>query len=350
MSLETGTRIADLVATNPVGATDFVSQGDDHIRLIKACVQGSFPNLGSTAVTRTAEQLNADYQPLDADLTAIALLATQSYGRSLLTMADAASARNTIDVYSKSEINSGLAGYQPLDTDLTAIAALTTATYGRDFLSLTNDAGLATKIAALQPVWTAVHIFNGDHVGYVPSGVTGVFPGRQGTLPSQLFVYSTGATNEKMWQMLAVSSTKFVLRTLNDAFSDAREAWAITRSGLAVTQLEYGNITDLPGHLFWGAVRAPRIDTSASTTLQAGTLHHISGNATLPALGLGEWVGIVNNSGSPITITEHSGDTTYWTATAANVSTVTVPARGRIVASGAGSGVVYVSGDISGST
>jgi hypothetical protein len=58
----------------------------------------------------------------------------------------------------------------------------------------------------------------------------------------------------------------------------------------------------------------------------------------------------VNNSASPITITEHSGDTTYWCATAASISTVTVPARGRIVASGAGSGVVYVDGNISGST
>jgi hypothetical protein len=37
-------------------------------------------------------EIAAAYQPLDADLTAIAALATQSYGRSFLTLADAAAA------------------------------------------------------------------------------------------------------------------------------------------------------------------------------------------------------------------------------------------------------------------
>jgi len=57
MALETGNRIEDLVTTNPPG-TDNLSQSDDHLRLIKACVQGSFPSLGSTAVTATAAQIN----------------------------------------------------------------------------------------------------------------------------------------------------------------------------------------------------------------------------------------------------------------------------------------------------
>lgn len=38
------------------------------------------------------------YQPLDADLTAIAALATTSFGRSLLTLADAAAARSALSV------------------------------------------------------------------------------------------------------------------------------------------------------------------------------------------------------------------------------------------------------------
>ena len=57
MALETGNRIEDLVTTNPVTGDD-VSQGEDHLRLIKACVQGSFPSLGSTAVSVTAAQIN----------------------------------------------------------------------------------------------------------------------------------------------------------------------------------------------------------------------------------------------------------------------------------------------------
>lgn len=58
MGLEAGTRIQDLVPTNPVGATDFANQGDDHIRLLKVCIQGSLPNLGATAVALTADQIN----------------------------------------------------------------------------------------------------------------------------------------------------------------------------------------------------------------------------------------------------------------------------------------------------
>lgn len=57
MALETGDRIEDLVPSNPAVGDD-VSLGDDHLRLIKACVLGSFPSLGSTAVSVTAAQIN----------------------------------------------------------------------------------------------------------------------------------------------------------------------------------------------------------------------------------------------------------------------------------------------------
>jgi hypothetical protein len=57
MALESGTFISDLVATNPVGATDPKSQGDDHLRLIKATVKNTFPNI-SGAVTPTHAELN----------------------------------------------------------------------------------------------------------------------------------------------------------------------------------------------------------------------------------------------------------------------------------------------------
>ena len=40
MGLEVGTQIGDLVPANPPG-TDPKSQGDDHLRLLKTCVQGS---------------------------------------------------------------------------------------------------------------------------------------------------------------------------------------------------------------------------------------------------------------------------------------------------------------------
>lgn len=44
MGLETGTYVPDLVITNPVGATDAKSEGDNHIRLIKSVLKASFPD------------------------------------------------------------------------------------------------------------------------------------------------------------------------------------------------------------------------------------------------------------------------------------------------------------------
>lgn len=78
----------------------------------------------------------AALQPLDSDLTAIAALATTSYGRSLLTLANTAALA--------AELSSA---YQPLDADLTAIAALTTTAYGRAFLALADAAAARTALA-----------------------------------------------------------------------------------------------------------------------------------------------------------------------------------------------------------
>lgn len=57
MGLEAATYISQLVASNPVGATDPRSQGDDHLRLIKAVLLATLPAL-TGAVTATHTELN----------------------------------------------------------------------------------------------------------------------------------------------------------------------------------------------------------------------------------------------------------------------------------------------------
>jgi hypothetical protein len=57
MGLETATYINGLVATNPVGATDPKSAGDDHLRLIKATLLATFAAI-TGAVTATHTELN----------------------------------------------------------------------------------------------------------------------------------------------------------------------------------------------------------------------------------------------------------------------------------------------------
>ena len=58
MGLETGTYISELVDTNPT-ASDPVSQGDDHLRLIKTVLKNQFSGLsGTTAVTASGAEMN----------------------------------------------------------------------------------------------------------------------------------------------------------------------------------------------------------------------------------------------------------------------------------------------------
>lgn len=74
-------------------------------------------------------------QPIDADLTAIAALATTSWGRALLTLADAGALRT-------------YASLQPLSAQLTAVAALAGAAYGRGLLTQSTAAALRAYIQA----------------------------------------------------------------------------------------------------------------------------------------------------------------------------------------------------------
>lgn len=94
--------------------------------------------------TVTAIGGGGTWQPLDADLTAIAALVTQAYGRSLLTATDAAAARAILSTPAIAD----LGGYQPLDSDLTAIAALTTTAFGRAFLTMVDGPATRTAIGA----------------------------------------------------------------------------------------------------------------------------------------------------------------------------------------------------------
>ena len=58
MAKETATYISQLTATNPV-ASDSVSVGDDHIRMLKTVLKTQFSGLsGTTAITATEAEMN----------------------------------------------------------------------------------------------------------------------------------------------------------------------------------------------------------------------------------------------------------------------------------------------------
>ena len=81
---------------------------------------------------------DARYQAADADLASIAALTTASYGRSLLTLADAAALRSSAGLVIGTDV-------QAFDADLASIAALTTASYGRSLLTLVDAAALRSS-------------------------------------------------------------------------------------------------------------------------------------------------------------------------------------------------------------
>lgn len=68
MGLESATIISDLDAANPVSG-DSLGQADDHIRLIKTCLQTTFPNVNA-AMNASDEELNRSVG-LTEDLTTL---------------------------------------------------------------------------------------------------------------------------------------------------------------------------------------------------------------------------------------------------------------------------------------
>lgn len=134
------------------------------------------------------------YQPLDADLSAIALLATTAYGRALLELVDAAALRaaaalgtvallasdtdgalaansdgrvatqKATKAYVDALASAVLAGFQPLDSDLSVIALLATTAFGRSLLEVADAAALRAA-AALGTLATQSGTFSGSSSG-----------------------------------------------------------------------------------------------------------------------------------------------------------------------------------------
>lgn len=120
-------------------------------------------NDASFATTMTTAL--AGKQPLDSDLTAIAALATTSFGRSVLTLADAAALRTLAGAVIGTDV-------QAYDSDLAAIAALATTSFGRSLLTMADAAALRST-AGTAPAVEVLSPTNGSTV--TPSNTSSLY-------------------------------------------------------------------------------------------------------------------------------------------------------------------------------
>lgn len=201
--------------------TDLQAELDDKADLAGATFTGSIAatNLSGTntgdqdlSSYATISGVAASYQPLDADLTALAalgytsgdylvkktaastysLIALTSAGAALLDDADNTAQRTTLGLGGAAVLNVGTGAgtvaagdhnhtgvYQPLDSDLTSLAALTTTSYGRALLELADAAALRTAGGLV--IGTNVQAYDADLTSLAGISGTNTIPYRSAT-------------------------------------------------------------------------------------------------------------------------------------------------------------------------
>lgn len=135
-----------------------------------------FSGSPATARSNLGLVIGTNVQAWNAGLDSISALATTSFGRSLLTQADAAASRTTLGLVIGTNV-------QAWDSDLDSIAALTTTSFGRSLLTQADAAALRTA-AALGSISTQ----NSTAVAITGGTVTGLSGLSVNTSATQLLV------------------------------------------------------------------------------------------------------------------------------------------------------------------
>jgi hypothetical protein len=79
MSLETATWVTQLNSSNPT-ATDPVSEGDDHLRMLKTVLKNSFPSSSTTAIVPNVSGQSGKYLTNDGTDTSWGTVTAASPG------------------------------------------------------------------------------------------------------------------------------------------------------------------------------------------------------------------------------------------------------------------------------
>lgn len=184
MGLEVATYIHELVASNPIGASDPKSQGDDHLRLIKSTLQNTFANVDGpvtsshtelnklTGVTATTAEINK-LAGLTATTTQLNILTGATLSTAELNILDGVTAStaelNILDgvTSSTAELNI-LDGVTVAAADINKLANITSGTYTPSVAAQTNCSVGAPTLHTYSRSGNTVTVFGSCNV--TPSG------------------------------------------------------------------------------------------------------------------------------------------------------------------------------------
>jgi hypothetical protein len=142
-----------------------------------------------------------------------------------------------------------------------------------DLLDGINSAGFlqVSTYQALTPTWTGAHTFgNGALFSLVGSSTPGLASLEIGNASPILELNETDqGADAKRWQIRSTGSS-FFIRALNDAGTVARGVLEATRTGAALTNINFGNVTDNPAFAFLGTGSTTFSGATQHTTLEIG--------------------------------------------------------------------------------
>lgn len=254
MGLESVTYISDLVATNPVGATDQKSQGDDHIRNIKSALLATFPNItGAVTLThgeindaaqlsaaQTFAEANTFTKALTASTAPIVLSSTQP-GLHLTETDAGADATRWIDYISGGERYFSIWEDTP-SSPLHFIKLVRTA-FARTEIELnatTFDLNGALDLSGNATIAGHLYVTNSSPRIYVTE--------------------SDAGSDEKLWRILA-DGDLLSISTRTDADGAGSAALVFSRTGTAIDEIELNaTLLDFNGQINYNGTVFPPVE------------------------------------------------------------------------------------------
>ena len=243
MGLEAVTHISDLVITNPVGATDPKSQGDDHIRNIKKALRTDFPNI-TGPVTSTQAELNI--------LDGVTLTAAQINDAARLSVANLFTAVQTITT------GDNVAQLTAVGTTVRLKIHGYHSSFGGAFIQVRNAADNANLPLNITSSTLALDATSGitlngvNATDFARLSQVNTFAARndftasstgndfsidiRAAAPGLLYVATGQAADTKNWRQW-VSGTSWQIQTETDAGGAGSDVIVATRSGTTVSTL-----------------------------------------------------------------------------------------------------------------